>query len=166
MEERDLFDKNRIKTGEIIVEGENIPEEKYILIISVIIKNESGEFLIQKRTKSKNGKWASTGGHAQTGETSLEAMLREIKEELGLRVMPEEIELVISKKIKKAFVDIYYMKKEIEIKSLMLQTEEVEEVQWMTKEEIQEKYEKQEFFEPHYINIKQCLECLKEEDKG
>ena len=61
-----------------------------------MIQNSKGEFLIQKRSKQKDGKYAATGGHVKTGQTSIEGMMDEIQEELGLTVKPEELELLYS----------------------------------------------------------------------
>lgn len=47
----------------------------------VIIKD--GKILLQKRTD--NGKWAMHGGCLELGETFLEAMERELKEELNIK---------------------------------------------------------------------------------
>ena len=51
------------------------------------IMNSNGEFLIQKRTPNKRtfpNKWSQTGGGVDEGETTLEAALRECREELGI----------------------------------------------------------------------------------
>ena len=82
MEYLDLYDKDRNLTGEFIFKGEPVPKGKYIIVILAMIQNSKGEFLIQKRSKQKQGKFAGTGGHVKTGQTSKEGMLEEIQEEL------------------------------------------------------------------------------------
>ena len=72
MEKRDLYDKDRNLTGEFIFKGEPVPKGKYIIVILVMIQNSKGEFLIQKRSKQKGGKFAATGGHVKSGQTSVE----------------------------------------------------------------------------------------------
>lgn len=58
-------------------------------VIHVLITNSKGEFLLQKRSPDKDiqpGKWdTSVGGHLDPGETVLDAALRELEEEVGLR---------------------------------------------------------------------------------
>lgn len=49
MERRDLYDKNRNLTGETILKGETIPDERYIVVVLVFIQNSEGKFLIQSR---------------------------------------------------------------------------------------------------------------------
>ena len=81
VELRDLYDKNRHLTGEVIRKGDPIPNNKYILVVLAIIQNSKGDFLIQKRSKQKGGRFAFTGGHAKTGENSIQAIITEVKEE-------------------------------------------------------------------------------------
>ena len=123
MEKRDLYDINRNLTGETMFKGEPIPEGRYIIVVLVYIQNSKGEFLIQKRTLEKNGKYASTGGHCKSGETGLQGMITEIEEEIGLNVSPDELELIFSGREDKAqvFFDLFYLKKDFEINDLTLQ---------------------------------------------
>ena len=90
MEKRDLYDENRQLTGETIYKGEEIPDGRYIIVVLVFIQNSKGEFLIQKRSEIKNGKYATTGGHCKTGESSIQGILTEIKEEEIKQLMKED----------------------------------------------------------------------------
>ena len=63
MEKRDLYDGNKKLTGLSIYKDEEIPKNNYILIVVLISQNEENKFLIQKRSKIKDGLWAFTGGH-------------------------------------------------------------------------------------------------------
>ena len=99
MEKRDLYDKDRKLTGATIFKGKPVPKGKYIIVILVMIQNSKGEFLIQKRSKQKDGKYAATGGHVKSGQTSVEGMIDEIQEEIGLTVKPEELELLYSTRL-------------------------------------------------------------------
>lgn len=132
MEKRDLYDINRNLIGETIFKGEKIPTNRYILVVLVFIQNSKGQFLIQKRSKEKDGKYGSTGGHPKSGETSLDGIISEISEELGLSVFPEGLELVYSGRedSTQVFFDTYYMKKDLNISDLVLQKEEVDFVEW------------------------------------
>ena len=86
MEKRDLVNKNRKLIMETTTEESKIEEGKYIQIIIICIENDKKEFLIQKRAKKKNGKWALTGGHIISEEDSVTAVLRETQEELVLKL--------------------------------------------------------------------------------
>ncbi len=164
MEKRDLYDKDRNLTGETIFKGETIPEGKYIIVILVTIQNSKGKFLVQKRSKQKDGKYAFTGGHVKTGETSIEGMMAEIKEEIGLTVKPEELELIFSGREDKAqvFFDLYYMKKDLNISDLVLQEEEVESVQWNTIEEIEKLINNDEFLINHAEEVYRTIDIFKQ----
>ena len=162
MEKRDLYDINRNLTGKTIYKGESIPEGKYIIVVLVMIQNSKGEFLIQKRSKQKGGKYATTGGHVKTGQTSIEGMMDEIQEEIGLTVKPEELELLYSTREDnmQVFFDLYYMKKDFEISDLVLQEEEVESVKWMTIEQIDELIKKDLFLINHAEEVYRTIDIL------
>ena len=53
MEKRDLYDINRNLTGETIFKSEDIPKDRYIVVVLVFIQNSEGKFLIQKRSEIK-----------------------------------------------------------------------------------------------------------------
>ena len=162
MEKRDLYDKDRNLTGEFIFKGEPVPKGKYIIVILVMIQNSKGEFLIQKRSKQKGGKFAATGGHVKSGQTSVEGMIDEIQEEIGLTVKPEELELLYSSREDEqdVFFDLYYMKKDFEISDLVLQEEEVESASWKTIEEIDELIKQDMFLINHAEEVYRTIEIL------
>ena len=163
MEKRDLYDKDRKLTGETIFKGEPVPKGKYIIVILVMIQNSKGEFLIQKRSKRKGGKYAATGGHVKTGQTSVEGMIDEIQEEIGLVVEPEELELLYTAREDEqdVFFDLYYMKKDFEISDLILQEDEVESASWKTIEEIDELIKEDMFLINHAEEVYRTIDILK-----
>lgn len=162
MEKRDLYDINRNLTGETIYKVDSIPDGKFILVVLSFIQNSKGEFLIQKRSVQKGGKYASTGGHAKTGETSIQAMMTEINEELALNANEDELHLVYSGREDedKIFFDLYYMKKDFSTNSLILQKEEVESVKWMTVDEIKQLISTNEFLDSNVDEFYKILDYL------
>ena len=162
MEKRDLYDINRNLTGETIYKGDSIPDGKFILVVLSFIQNSKGEFLIQKRSGKKGGKYGSTGGHAKTGETSIQAMMTEINEEIGLNVNKDELNLFYSGRddIDKVFFDLYYIKKDFSTDSLTLQEEEVESVKWMTVDEIKQLISTNEFLDSNVDEFYKILDYL------
>lgn len=163
MEQRDLYDINRNLTNETIYKGEKIPKDRYILVVLAIIRNSKGKFLIQKRSLQKDGKYGSTGGHAKSGESSIEAMLTEIKEELGLPLKKEELQLVFSGREDSShvFFDLYYLEKDIDLESLTLQREEVDFVKWLSLNEIEMLIEDGLFLENHIEELYRVIDILK-----
>ena len=97
------------------------------------IMNSKGEFLIQKRSPNKKffpNMWSQTGGGVDEGETTLQAALRECKEELGITIDLINIELILSFKRKFDFVDVWLVKQDIDISDIVLQEDEVSDVKW------------------------------------
>ena len=163
MEKRDLYNENRELTGETVYKGEPIPEGKYIIVVLVYIQNSEGKFLIQKRSKLKDGKYATTGGHVKSGETSVEGILSEVREELGLELNPEDLVLYYGNHSaeQQVFWDDYYIKLDIDdISKLKLQEEEVESVKWATAEEMKQMMKDGKFLRNHYEEFEILLDWL------
>ena len=161
MEKRDLYDENKILTGETIYKGQEVPKGRYYITVVVFIQNDKNEFLIQKRVAKKDGKWATTGGHPVSGETSKQGIITEIKEELGINVIENNIILFKTLKTEDNFVDIYYLKENINIDKIKIQEDELEDVKWASKQEIEKLIENGQFSESHTEFFRDCLEFLK-----
>lgn len=158
MEYRDLYDEYGNLTGETILKGEIVPIDRRLLVAALVIKNDENKFLVQKRSALKKGKWGFTTGHVESNESSINGIIREAKEELGLDVLNDEL-IEIKYGINNKYVyHHYYINKNVDIKSLNIQIDEVEEVKWLTIEEIKSLIEKQNFKRSHidiienYIN--------------
>ena len=136
----DLYDDNKNLTGEKIFREKGtkleVPKGKYTIVVLAFIENSKGEFLFQMTSKRKKSVWATTGGHVKAGQTSKEAILEEIKEELGIDIDPTEIKLFKTYKYESAFKDVFYIRKDIDINELVYKEDEVEYVRYLTKEEI------------------------------
>lgn len=63
-------------------------------VVHILVFNKEGALLLQKRSLNKDvapGKWdTSVGGHVNIGEDILEAVRREMKEELGITMCKPE----------------------------------------------------------------------------
>ena len=93
MELWDLYDKDRRPLGRTHQRGLPVPPGAYHLAVIVVILNPKGEVLLTRRAPEKDacpGWWENTGGSVLAGETSLEAITRELREETGLAARPEE----------------------------------------------------------------------------
>lgn len=158
MEKRDLYDINRNLIGKSIFKNKPIPENTYIMMVVIFIQNDNDEFLIQKRSIDKGGKWATTGGHPKSGESSLEGIITEVKEELGITINNP----ILFKQAhgKDTICDLYYIRKNIDIKSIKIQQEEVDNVKWASIEEIEHLMQNNEFNKGHYMMFKDCLNFL------
>ena len=93
-----------------------------------------GALLIQKRAPEKRvhpNKWSITGGAVRAGETSVEGLIREVAEEIGLTVRAEDIELLARSFWRNIIFDDYVAVCDLPISSFKLQAEEVSEVKWV-----------------------------------
>ena len=134
---RDLYDKNSNKTNKTYNKGDVIPDGYYPMVVMVVIRNFKGEFLMQKRAESKGGDWGVTGGHPKSGETPLEGIITEVKEELGLDFSKEEFIEYESGCDGKECYKMYFVTKDIDIKDITIQEQELSEVKWFSMEELQ-----------------------------
>ena len=140
MEKWDLYTIDRVITNRVITRGDDIPKDLYHLVVHVCIFNTKNQMLIQQRQTFKKGwpnMWDVTvGGSAMIGENSRQAAMREVAEELGLKIDLKNTPPVITKYFSEGFDDIYILEKEIDISKLTLQYEEVQAVKWVDIEEI------------------------------
>ena len=135
---RDLYDKNSNKTDKTYRKGDIIPDGYYPMVVMVVIRNSNGEFLMQKRVESKGGDWGVTGGHPKSGETPIEGIITEIREELGLDFSKENFIEYDSGCDGKDCYKMYFVTKDINIRDITIQQEELSEVKWFTMNELKD----------------------------
>ena len=66
----------------------SIDPESALHVVAGVIRNQKGEVLLSRRQPGRHqaGKWEFPGGKVEPGETSGEALKRELREELGISV--------------------------------------------------------------------------------
>ena len=133
---RDLYDINSNKTDKTYHKGDHIPKGYYPMVVMVVIRNSKDEFLMQKRVESKGGDWGVTGGHPKSGETPIEGIITEVKEELGLDFSKENFIEYDSGCDGKDCYKMYFVTKDININDITIQQEELTEVRWFTMDEL------------------------------
>ena len=137
MELVDLLNNRKELIGETC-ERNAVPEGKYRLSIHIWIVNDKNEILIQQRSASRKmfpNMWTNTGGACIAGETSIETVFRELKEELNIIPNIDNLELIASYKRKKDYVDVWLLRQNINIKDLKFNDNEVQAAKWATIEE-------------------------------
>ena len=137
MELLEVLNENGEPTGEILDKNKIHKEGKYHKEVALILLNDKGEILLQKRDSTKEiepNKWAWHGGHVITGETSIEAIIRETKEELGITLSENQIKLLVEIKRDKLpnrqYTIAYYSICNLKIDDFSIQEEELSEVKW------------------------------------
>ena len=86
----------------------------------------------------------TAGGHVLAGEFGMQALIREIKEELGIEVEESQIKYLVGSRsiniqgniINNHFNECYLVTKDIDLDKIELQKEEVSEIRWFSKQEI------------------------------
>lgn len=94
MELCDVFDEYGVYTGQVVPRDSALPPDTYFLAVHIWIRDEKGHYLIQQRASQRKrcpGMWATTVGYVHAGEDSLTGAIREVREELGIRLAPESL---------------------------------------------------------------------------
>ena len=145
----DVLDENGKKTGEVVTRKEVHKKGLWHRIIVVAIMDNNNRILMQQRSFKKDtnpGKWdISVAGHVSAGQTSLEAAIREVEEEVGIQLSNESLQYVFTTKqesrpkedhIAKHIHDFYIAKiNKIDMEHMVLQESEVENAKLVNKEE-------------------------------
>ncbi len=162
MEYWDIYDKNKCKTGRTMKRNDwCLKDDEYHLTVLGVVVRPDGRFLITQRVMTKSwapGWWEVSGGAAMAGEESLEAVIREVKEETGLDVTNAEGGYMFSYHRENPgegdnyFVDIYRFVLDFDESDLKLQEAETLGYQLATAEEIRALAEQGIFL--HYDSIK------------
>lgn len=134
----DLYDKDRNPLNKTHERGLPITEGEYHLVVDIWTVRSDGKILVDKRHPDKHlgGMWECTGGSVISGEDSITGALRELKEELGISVNAEDLKLIEVLKLKDRFVDTYVLIKDVKIKDLIFQENEVVEAKYVTLKEL------------------------------
>ena len=126
-------------------------QDEYHIVVNVWIKNTEGKWLISKRSPNKHygNLWECPGGSAISGEDSLSAALREVKEELGVELKSENGYLFTTAirqyRSFPDFLDVWVFNQDVDINTVVLQAGETCDAKWKTSEEILKMAENGEF---------------------
>jgi len=164
----DIYDDDRNKTGEVVDRTKKLAPGQYILYVLALVKNEKDEYLITRRSMNKRwaaGQWEIPGGGTKAGETSEEAVKREVFEETGLDVKDAPAEVLYSYKNTDEsgdnyFVDMYLIKKEFKREDVHCDMEETMDVKLASKEDIVQIQKETGFL--HFERIMKALENVKQ----
>lgn len=139
MELVDLYDENRVPLGRVAERHAKKGPEEYRMVVHVCIFNNQGQLLIQRRSAEKTvwpELWdVSIGGGVDAGETSRQGAEREVSEELGYDLDLTGLRPAVTVNFEGGFDDFFVVTRDLNIRDLRLQKEEVSDVRWVTLEE-------------------------------
>ncbi len=169
----DLYTAERESLNQTGERGTVLPKNQFHTIIHAwICRKSDGKFLVSQRVKNIfwGGYWQPTGGSAVHGETSLNAAIRECREELGLNLSKAESSFLFSYRYTPPapknpgfFLDAWLFTIEEETDPIEMQKSEVADFAWLTFDQIIELWQKKQFmpFEetwpPYFSVLKMCL---------
>ncbi len=141
MELLDIYNAQHERTGRTVVRNGEVFEGERLLVVHVCVLNGRDELLIQRRQMSKDrypGCWdISAGGFVLSGEDSADAVLRELREEVGLQAEPASLTFLFTEPFSYVLDDFYLVRSDADLGSLTLQPEEVSEAKWASQEEVE-----------------------------
>ncbi|PEZ08178.1 DNA mismatch repair protein MutT [Bacillus sp. AFS018417] len=144
MEVWDIYDKNRNKTNKTHVRGTPLAVGDYHIVVHVWIRNKKDDILLTKRHPDKPhpNLWECSGGSILAGENSLDGAVREVKEEIGINLSRSNGKLIKSERrdVYNDFYDVWLFNQSFEITETILQKDEVSDIKWVTKSELESMY--------------------------
>ena len=140
MEFNDIYDANRRPTGRLHRRGTRWRKGEFGLVVCVWVYDGKGNLLLTRRAPQKSfaGTWENSGGAAKAGETSRQAIARELFEETGIQAPEEEFELLESGQDSNTFFDYYCIKRSPALSEIVLLPGETDDVKWVTMDECYE----------------------------
>ena len=140
MELNDIYDRNRNLTGRVHRRGSRWKAGEYGLVVCVWVYDGNGNLLLTRRAPGKSfaGTWENSGGAAKAGETSRQAVARELFEETGIRASEAEFELLDSDRDRNTHYDFYCLKRQTPLNEIVLLPGETDGVQWASLEQVRD----------------------------
>jgi 8-oxo-dGTP pyrophosphatase MutT (NUDIX family) len=139
MEYWDLYNKDRQKLNKTVIRGEKIDDGEYFLAVNIWIMNNKNELLVTQRHPERTWplKWECTGGAVLAGEDSYSGALREVEEEIGIKLKTKG-KLINTIILKDYIKDVYIFKEDIKIEDTKLEEGAVVNIKWVTFDELDE----------------------------
>ncbi len=134
IEYNDIYDEHRNLTGRLHRRGTPWGGGEYGLVVCVWVHDGRGNLLLTRRAPQKSfpGTWENSGGAAKAGESSLEAVARELQEETGIVAPQEAFEYIGSDRDNTCFYDFYCLKNATPLSDLRLLPGETDDAKWVS----------------------------------
>ena len=135
----DAYTREGVKTGEILVRDEPIPAGRYHLVCEVLVRHVDGEYLCMIRSRQKPNyplyPECTAGGSAMMGESPLDCIRRELREETGIEWEDfEEVARTVREESASIFHS-YFCTVDWPKDAIKLQEGETEGYEWLSEEQ-------------------------------
>ena len=151
MEIIDILDQDGNMAGLVKSKADVHRDGDWHRAVHVWFVNAENQLLLQRRSRTKEnhpGLWdVSVAGHISAGETSIQSALREIEEEIGLIIGPDDLHYQFTVReeqilrngtyIDREFHDVYFVRKDVDLHQVSFNDGEVEEIKYVSVPELQ-----------------------------
>ena len=175
MEYIDIFDENNNLIEEAKEKKQAHKDGDFHRTAHVWIINDKKELLLQKRSPTKKTHpnfWDISGaGHIRTGETVIEGAIRELEEELGVKIKESDLKFISIVKSTKnpknyEFQYVYLLECNNKIEEYIFEDNEVSEVKYVYFEDLEKMVEnKTEGLLLHDEEFKKLFEYIRNKEK-
>lgn len=162
----DIYDINKKKIGRTAERDVyQFKEGEYHIVVTGIIINSKNEILISKRAEHKKFglMWECSGGSILAEETSLEGIIRELKEELGIEFSKKEaifLKEIRRDKLPPDFKDLWLFRRDIDKREITFPDGESIDAKWVTIDEFVKMYENKEIVPTIDFGIEEYYKAL------
>ena len=140
MEYNDIYDKDRNPTGRVHLRGTRWNPGEYGFVVCVWVYDGKGKLLLTRRAPEKSfpGTWENSGGAVKAGETSRQAIARELFEETGIRAEEDAFELLDTGLDGNTHYDYYCLRRDVPLSEIVLLPGETDDVRWATFQQVRD----------------------------
>ena len=171
MELWNILDENGNPTGVTLDKNDKRAWEKgaYHQGVDAWIINSENKILIQKRAPQKKREpnvWSMTvGGSVIKGESIMDALKRETKEELGIELNDEQATKIQHYKLPNLWLDVYLVKQDVNLEDIKLRKEEVADAKFATFDEIEQIYKNNMFMKNRWEYVREDVKKFINKEK-
>lgn len=147
----DLYSESGEALGQTASRDHAHTEGLWHRTVHVWVQNPQGQVLLQQRSNLKDtnpGLWdVSAAGHISAGQSTIDAALRELEEELGLVILEDELRPLFTVKhvyrspdgtiMDYEHQEVFLVQKEVKLTELLCDPAEVQAVAWISVEDLQ-----------------------------
>ncbi len=137
----DVYNEQRLPMGKLHKRGNPLKDGEYHLVVDIVVINTDGRLLIDRRSPKKRNcpnYWEFTSGSVLAGEESRQGAVRELSEELGIKVDADRLIMLGKSQLDHRLVDTYMLIAPVDLSELILQEGEVAEAKLVSLQQLDE----------------------------